>query len=82
MKDLQDIETENGIDINSPIVYEFRRMNLESIAEKQGSDLHCPYCKAHLPYTQMTVRKNDYFCTLCQRYFYTLPKPVQLEFKF
>jgi len=77
------LETENGINLEHPVVKLFRKVMLESAAKEQGSDLYCPKCKTNLPYSEMTVAKEfdgvdanfspvyklTYFCTLCQEYF-------------
>ena len=46
-------------------------MNLQAIAEDQGSDLECPLCHTNLPYIPETVTINFgvYLCVLCDEYF-------------
>lgn len=77
------LETENGLNLEHPLVLLFRKLELERIAKEQKSDLYCPKCGTNLPYNQMTVAripdgtdanynpvyKQGYFCTLCQEYF-------------
>ena len=77
-----ELETENGLNQNHPLVYEFRKISLEEAAKQQESDLFCPYCKTNLPYTPFTQGEKDYFCTLCQQNFYNKKQPEQLRFNF
>ena len=78
------LETENGINLDNPIVRLFRRKQLEAAATEQGSDLYCPECEVNLPITPMTVNKEQdgtdanmnpsyktsYYCTICEKHFY------------
>jgi len=84
-KSLADIpmETDDGINLDHPVVVLFRKLMLERQAKSQNSDLHCPKCSTNLPYNNMTVAsvqdgvdanynrvyRDTYFCTLCQEYF-------------
>ena len=77
------METEDGINLDHPIVIFFRKHMLERNAKAEKSDLYCPTCKTNLPYNHMTVasvpdgvdanlnpvHRTAYFCTLCQEYF-------------
>lgn len=85
MANLDDIpmETEDGINLDHPLVVLFRIAMLEKQARAEKSDLYCPKCKTNLPYNPMTVaslpdgvdaslnpvHNPAYFCTLCQSYF-------------
>jgi len=84
-----ELETEDGINLNHPLVKLFRKFHLEKAAKEQGSDLYCPYCGTNLPYFHMTVGQEPagvdanfnplkrivYFCTLCQKDFYESGAP-------
>ncbi len=64
-------ETENGIDLDDPIVVLFRRLCLEKLAKEQGENARCPKCNMLLPSTTMTWTKNakgelKRFCTICE----------------
>ena len=83
--DLDDIPMDIEDDFNSyhPPIKSFRETMLDDIAEEEKSDLVCPKCEAHLPYTAMTctkipngvdsdmhtVYKDANYCTLCEVYF-------------
>ncbi len=81
-KSLEDFVEKDGVDFNYPIVNSLRAGLLERNARKQDSDLHCPYCKINLPYTELTVLpassddmmdlswKQKYYCTICDEDFY------------
>ena len=77
------METEDGINLDHPVVVLFRKLMLERNAKVEKSDLYCPTCETNLPYNHMTVasvpdgvdanfnpvHRTAYFCTLCQEYF-------------
>jgi len=71
------------LDLDAPMVKLFRKIHLEAAAHEQKSDLYCPKCSVHLPYSIMTIVQVPagkdsnlqdtytlgYFCTLCQEEF-------------
>lgn len=77
------LETENGINLDHPVVILFRKMMLEQAAKEQDSDLFCKKCNTHLPYSPITsaripdgvdadyrpVFKRGHYCPLCEEYF-------------
>lgn len=79
------LETENGLNLDHPLVFLFRRLMLEQNAEIEKSNLYCPSCKAHLPYNSMTAGQSvdfedigadgrpavnlTYYCPLCEKSF-------------
>jgi hypothetical protein len=79
----EEIETEDGLNPDHPLVKLFRKLSLETAAKKQGSSLYCPRCDTNLPYTQMTVQQEHagvdannnpvkkivHYCSLCEKYF-------------
>ncbi|MFH1065634.1 MAG: hypothetical protein V1734_03980 [Nanoarchaeota archaeon] len=76
---------EGSIDLDNPMVIAFRKANLETLAKEQKSNLYCPFCEIHLPYTMETLggqaptgKRDTYgqrefrsalYCPLCERYF-------------
>ncbi|MEK6864823.1 MAG: hypothetical protein AABX27_05995 [Nanoarchaeota archaeon] len=88
-------EKEDGsIDLDNPLVIAFRKANLETLAKEQKSNLYCPYCEIHLPYTMETlggqaptgkrdaygqqVFRSALYCPLCERYFDKEPEQLSL----
>ena len=77
------LETEEGINLDDPMVVFLRRFMLERNARAEKSDLYCPKCNTNLPYNSMSIAprrdgtdanfnpvyRTAYFCTLCQEYF-------------
>lgn len=49
------LETEDGLNLDHPVVVLFRKIMLERTAQAEKSELYCPTCKTHLPYNHMTV---------------------------
>jgi len=77
-------DLEYRVQMTDPVLLYFRKLSLEAQARKQNSDLYCPSCQTHLPYSHLTVAdeytlrlqadgrpetKLAYYCTLCERSF-------------
>jgi hypothetical protein len=85
---------DRSIDLDNPLVIAFRKANLETLAKEQKSNLYCPFCEIHLPYTMETLggqaptgKKDAYgqqifrsalYCPLCERYFDKEPEQLSL----